>query len=77
MSDAGVALARELITWRLAESPEDGPKYVAREAQGLIHAPMLMVATVMALVEALAATFGDLEAWQRHIAAADLEAGDV
>jgi len=31
----------------------------------------------MALVEALAATFGDLEAWQRHIAAADLEAGDV
>jgi hypothetical protein len=49
----GIQLARELLTWRLAEGAEEGPKYVAREAQKLTVAPLLMVDTVMALVDAL------------------------
>ena len=69
MSGEGTAhaFARELITWRLAEGCEEGSKYVAREAQKLIGDPMLMVATVMALVEGLAAAFGTVEAWREHL----------
>lgn len=68
----GVLMARELITWRLAEGDDEGPKIVARESAALIHDPMLLVDTVMALVEALAATFGDIESWREHIVDADL-----